>query len=191
MYFDKDVDKSNPWTTLDSKIVYKTPWVKVVEDNVKTPNGDKSIYSYVDKSHVAVAAIPLTANNEVYLVGQYRYPMKEYTWELIEGGSEENEDALTAIKRELKEEGGIVAKKFDVIFEDLHISNSITNERGTIFLVRDFVIEESTPEPTEKLTIKKLPFGEVLNLVYQGKIKDSFSVVGILMAEKFLSNKNK
>ncbi len=190
MYFDDDVDKSSPWITYKSKFAYKNRWLTLREDDVKAPNGQDSTYSYVDKIG-AVGAVAMDPNNNIYLVGQYRYPMKEYTWEIVEGGSEVGESKLDAMKRELKEEAGIIGGKYDVVFDDLHISNSITNERGTLFLVRDFQIEQATPESTEKIVVKKLPFDEVINLIYQEKIKDAFSIIGILMAQKFLINESK
>ena len=114
--------------------------------------------------------------------------MNEYTWEIIEGGIEEGESYLNAIKREIKEEAGITASNYQVLMENVHISNRVTNERGVLYLVRD-VLEEGNkvPDTTEKIIVKKVQFNEAVNLVYQGKIVDLFSIAGILLAAKELN----
>lgn len=187
MNLNNDVDTKNPWVTLSSNILYENQWIKLRKNDVITPRGDNGEYTYIDKKG-AVGAVVLNSKNEIYLVGQYRYAMNEYTWEIIEGGIEEGESYLNAIKREMKEEAGITASNYQVLMENVHISNSVTNERGVLYLVRD-VLEEGNkvPDPTEKIIVKKVPFNEVVNLVYQGKIVDLFSIAGILLAAKELN----
>ena len=187
MNLNNDVDTKNPWVTLSSNILYENQWIKLRKNDVITPRGDKGEYTYIDKKG-AVGAVVLNSKNEIYLVGQYRYAMNEYTWEIIEGGIEEGESYLNAIKREIKEEAGITASNYQVLMENVHISNSVTNERGVLYLVRD-VLEEGNkvPDPTEKIIVKKVQFNEAVNLVYQGKIVDLFSIAGILLAAKELN----
>ncbi len=189
MNLNSDVDTKNPWKTLNSNIVYENQWIKLRKNEVVTPRGNNGEYTYLEKFG-AVGAVVLTPKNEVYLVGQYRYPMNEYTWEIIEGGVEEGEDNLTAIKREIKEEAGLIAGDFKVLMDDVHISNSVTNERGVLYLVRGIKEdnEKIVGDPTEKLVIKKVPFEEAVSLVYEGKIKDAFSIIGILFANKVINN---
>ncbi len=179
------IDEENPWKTLSSKIVYENRWMRVREDQVINPSGGEGIYAFVANDK-AVGAVVLNEKNEIYLVGQYRYTMKEYSWELIEGGVEEGEDYLQAIKRELKEEAGIEAKRFDVLHENLHLSNCFTAERGAMFLVRDIKEGKSTPESTEKLNVKRIPFDEAYTYALNGKIKDAYTIVGIILAKEFL-----
>lgn len=186
MKLNKDVDTTNPWKTKQSSLVYETAWVKVMKNDVISPRGKDCVYSYVDKAD-SVGAVVVNANNEIYLVGQYRYPMDEFTWEIIEGGIEEGESPLEAVKREIKEEAGLKASNHNLILEDFHIANGLTNERGNIFLVTD-IIEEGAQslDPTEKIVIKKVPFDEAVQMVYKGEIKDSYSIVGILLAKNML-----
>ena len=188
MNLNSDVDTKNPWVTLESNLIYKNQWIKFKKDEVITPKGNNGEYTYIDKKG-AVGAVVLNSKNEIYLVGQYRYPMNEYTWEIIEGGVEEGESNLNAIKREIKEEAGITANNYQVLMENVHISNSITNERGVLYLVRDVLEEgDKVPDPTEKIIVKKIPFNEAVNLVYQGKIVDLFSIAGILLANRVLNS---
>ena len=118
----RESDEENPWTTLGSKIVYKNPWITVREDKVIRPDGKEGIYGVVD-TRIATAVVALTPEQEVYLIGQYRYSMNEYTWELIEGGSDPGEDPKNTAIRELREEAGLVAGEFIQLGLDVHVTN--------------------------------------------------------------------
>lgn len=181
-----EVDMSSFWTTINSKVVYKTPWIKVIEDDVKDPNGKDYIYSYVEKSDF-VSAVVLDENHNIYLVGQYRYPVKEFSWEVVQGGIDNNESPLDAAKREVKEEIGVIAKSYELIFENFLSSASLKTTRGNVFLVRG-VLEEGEQhfDPTEKLFVKKVPFKEALKMVCEGKITCVSSCFAILLAAKKL-----
>ena len=130
-----DIDKSSFWKTINSKVVYETPWVRVKEDNVKDPYGNDTIYSYIERQDF-VSAVVLDENDNLYLVGQYRYPIKDYTWEVIQGGVEKGETSLDTVKREVREEAGIIAESYEEIFSDFIAGGSLTNAKGNIFLVR-------------------------------------------------------
>ncbi|MGI6680254.1 MAG: NUDIX domain-containing protein [Bdellovibrionota bacterium] len=191
MKLNDNVDTTNPWVTLKTSVVLETPWFKFRKDDVKTPKGQNGTYSFIEKKGGAGAVI-LNEKNEIFLVGQYRYTMDEYTWEIIAGGIEENEDPLETVKREIKEEAGIIANSYELLIKDLHISNCITSERGVIYLVRDIKeIGLQNLDPTEKIAVKKIPFKEAVSLVYQGEIKDAFSIVGILLANQALNKEKK
>jgi len=116
----------------------------------------------------------------IYLVGQYRFPINQYSWEIPEGGCPANEDSLACAKRELKEEAGIVAQDYQEISR-LHLSNSATNELAIIYLAQNLTFCEPEPEETEILTLKKLSLKEAKKMVQEGKITDAISVVGILL----------
>lgn len=169
----------NPWKFLNSKIVYKNPWITVREDKVIQPNGQEGIYGVVE-ARIATAVVAVTPDNEIYLVGQYRYPTDQYSWEVIEGGAEIGEDPLVAAQRELKEEAGLVANKWSVIVAETHLSNCFTNEKGIIYLAQDLVETMKEPDPTEVLVIKKVPFQKCLAMVDSGEIKDAFSIIALL-----------
>lgn len=177
--------ETNPWKTLSSKQVYKNPWISVREDQVITPNGKPGIYGVVE-SKVATGVVALDDDNNIILVGQYRYPTKVYSWELPEGGAEPSESPLVAIKRELKEEAGISAKNWEPLGDEIHLSNCFTAERAFLFLARNLTQTESSPDETEQLQVKKIPIKEALQMVLNGKIYDALTIIGILRVSRIL-----
>jgi 8-oxo-dGTP pyrophosphatase MutT (NUDIX family) len=180
------MSKSNPWKTLDSKIVYTNPWIRVREDAVLKPNGAPGIYGVVE-TRIATGVVALTENNDIVLVGQYRYPMEEYSWEIIEGGAELEEDPMKAAKRELQEEAGLIASEFSILGPEIHLSNCHSSERGLLYLAKGLTETESSPDDTEILQIKTVPFQEAITMVEKGEIKDSLSIIGIYRAARVLT----
>jgi 8-oxo-dGTP pyrophosphatase MutT (NUDIX family) len=179
----------NPWQTLSSEHIYENPWMSLREDQVINPNGGRGIYGVVSFKNLAIGVVPIDAEGNTYLVGQYRYPLNEYSWEIPEGGGPHGIDALESAKRELKEETGFTAANWTNIGR-VHTSNSVTSEEGYIFLAQDLTPGETEPEETEDLVIKKVPFSEAVRMVMEGEITDSISIAGILKAEKLLQAQN-
>ena len=175
----------SPWRTLSSREVYDNPWIRVREDQVIRPDGKPGIYGVVE-TRIATGVIALTPENEVYLVGQYRYPVNEYSWEIIEGGSDPGEPALEAAKRELREEAGLTAENWKQLGPEFHLSNCFSSEIGIVFLAQGLTLGQADPEGTEILKIKKLPLTQALEMVHSGEIKDSVSIVGLLRAARYL-----
>lgn len=169
----------NPWTTLSTEKIYDNPWILVEEDQVITPGASAGIYGRVSFKNKAVGVIPLDKDGNTWIVGQYRYPLNEYSWEIPEGGCPEGENVIQAGKRELREETGLVAGNWQQILR-LHLSNSVTDEEAFIFLAQDISQMDATPEDTEDLKIKKLPFRDVFKMVMNDEITDAMSVAGIL-----------
>ncbi len=177
--------KENPWKTLSSKVVYKNPWITVREDQVINPNGTPGIYGVVSPK-IAVGVVALTDDNQVYLVGQYRYPTNMYSWEIPEGGVEESESPLNAIKRELQEEAGISASSWQQLGEEIHLSNCYTSERAFLFLARGLTEVPSSPDDTEILQVKKVPLAEAVAAVENSSIVDGLSVIGLLRVARLV-----
>lgn len=176
-YMKKDIE--NPWITLSSEKIYDNPWISLTEHQVINPSGGKGIYGEVNFKNLAIGIIVLDNENNTWLVGQYRYPLKSYSWEIPEGGGPIHIDPLLSAKRELLEETGISAKLWTEV-QRIHLSNSVSDELGIIFLAQDLSYGESEPEETEQLVIRKLPFLEAYNMVLNGEITDSLSVAAIL-----------
>ena len=177
----------NPWTTLSSRTVYTNPWIKVEENQVITPAGKPGIYGKVHFKNIAVGIIPLDTELNTWLVGQYRYTLNEWSWEIPEGGSPENETPLISAQRELKEETGIEATQWEEIMK-IHTSNSVSDEVGYLYIARSLTLGTPEFEGTEAdMKIKKLPFSEALKMVMEGKITDSLSVAGILKVARLLA----
>jgi 8-oxo-dGTP pyrophosphatase MutT (NUDIX family) len=170
----------NPWTTLSSKEIYDNKWIQVVEHQVINPAGGQGIYGKVHFKNKAIGIIPIDNHGNTWLVGQYRYALNAYSWEIPEGGGPLDIDPLESAKRELKEETGITARQWKLLLR-FHTSNSVTDEEGFIFLAEELEFGECALEDTEAdLIVKKLPFTEALAMVMNGEITDSMSVAGIL-----------
>lgn len=172
-------EEKNPWKILDSEVKYENNWIQVVHQNVINPSGGKGVYGTVNFKNIAVGVVPIDKDGNTWLVGQYRFPLNEYSWEIPEGGCPDGEEVMETAKRELKEETGLIAQNWSLISK-LHTSNSVCNEVAYIFLAEEITQSESQPEDTEQLQVKKVPLKEALELVLADKITDSMSVAGIL-----------
>lgn len=173
--------EENPWITHKSEIVYESPWIKVRKDDVSMPSGKPGTYSVVEFKNLAIGILPIDNHYNTWLVGQYRYPLNEYSWEIPEGGGSLSELPVNTARRELIEETGIEANEF-IEFMRLHLSNSATNELAIVFIAKDLKFTEAQPEETEVLQVKKLKLSEAFDWVENGKITDAISVAAIYKA---------
>ena len=178
-------ENKNPWKTLSSKDVYENPWIKVVQNETLNADGGEGIYGVVQFKNIAIGIIPFDEDYNTWLVGQYRYPLNQYSWEICEGGGPIDEDILESAKRELKEELGIVANNWSKLME-MHLSNSVSNELGVIYVAKDLTFHEPEPEEGEVLAIKKVPFQELYQMVMDGEITDSLYVAGTFKAKMLI-----
>jgi 8-oxo-dGTP pyrophosphatase MutT (NUDIX family) len=178
-------EHKNPWQTLSSQTVYENPWIAVRHEDVINPGKGKGIYGVVHMKNKATGVVPVDAEGNTYLVGQYRYTLNEYSWEIPEGGSPMDSDPLESAKRELKEETGFTAAHWTTISR-IHTSNSVTDEEGFIYLAQELTAGETEPEETEELRVWKLPLAEAVNMVMNNRITDSISIAGLLIAARLL-----
>jgi 8-oxo-dGTP pyrophosphatase MutT (NUDIX family) len=175
MAFDETV---NPWRTLGSEKIYDNPWISVREDKVVRPDGERGIYGVVHFKNTAIGILAVE-EDFIYLVGQYRYTLKQYSWEIPEGGCPEGEDLLQAAQRELAEETGLRAEKWEML-GDSHLSNSVSDERAVWFLATGLRQGESKPEGTEQLIVRRVLFSEALSMALTGQITDAISLLAIM-----------
>lgn len=169
----------NPWKTLSAEVRYDNPWIRVEEHKVINPAGNPGIYGTVNFKNRAVAIVPIFANGDTLLVGQFRYPLQEYHWELPMGGAPEGESNLLCAQRELKEETGFSAQNWQ-LFLTMHLSNSITQEQGFSYLATDLQEGDMELEETEDITMKRLPFEAVFQQVMKGEITDAMTVASVM-----------
>lgn len=177
--------EENPWKITSQKNIYDNPWINVTEYQVLNPSGNPGIYGKVHFKNVAIGILPLDADLNTYLVGQYRFPVNRYSWEMPEGGGPEGTDPLESAKRELLEETGLKAGTWTEILQ-IHLSNSVSDELSIIYLARDLAQFEAEPEDTEQLIINKVPFAEVYRMVCDGEITDSMTVAAVLKVQLLL-----
>ena len=180
----------NPWKTLSKKLIYANPWIRVEEHQVINPKGGTGIYGQVHFKNKAIGIVPLDSNLNTWLIGQYRYTLGEYSWEIPMGGGPEKEDLLVSAKRELKEETGLSAAKWTNIMR-IHTSNSVTDEEGYVFMAEELTLGETEFDETEDLQIQKIPFLDAVEKVISGEISDAISIAGILKVEKILKQQGR
>lgn len=178
-------DSTNPWQTLSEREAYANPWIRISHREVLNPSGNPGIYGVVHFKNVAVGVVPLDADGYTWLVGQYRYTLQRYTWEIPEGGGPLGTDPLMAAKRELLEETGITAHRWTPLLE-MHTSNSVTDEYGVAYIAQELEMGEAQPEETEQLHLWRLPFAEVVDMVLNGEITDALSMIAVLKVNEWL-----
>jgi 8-oxo-dGTP pyrophosphatase MutT (NUDIX family) len=174
--------KKNPWTTLSRREIYDNAWINLTEYQVLNPAGKPGIYGKVHFKNKAVGIVPVDEEGNTYLVGQYRYTLDDWSWEIPEGGGHLDGDPLEAARRELREETGLTAGRWTLL-QRVHLSNSVSDEEGFIYLAEELKPGENALDETEAdLKVKKLPLRDAVQMVLEGGITDSLSVIGLLRA---------
>jgi 8-oxo-dGTP pyrophosphatase MutT (NUDIX family) len=172
----------NPWKIIDSNKIYDNPWISLTHYDVINPAGNPGIYGKVHFKNIAIGIVPIDEAGYIWLVGQYRFTINQYSWEIPEGGGPFEEDPLQAARRELLEETGLVADNWQPILE-MHLSNSVTDECSICFLATDLSMKMAMPEETEQIRVKRVPFSEACGMVEAGTITDAVSVAAILKVQ--------
>ena len=175
----------NPWQTLSGAERYDNPWINVTQYEVLNPSGKPGIYGKVHFKNLAIGVIPLDDDMNTWLVGQYRYTIDQYSWEIPEGGGPLGIDPIDSAKRELLEETGLKATRWNEVLR-MHLSNSVSDELAIIYVARGLQQFDPEPEETEQLIVKKVPFEQAYQMVLNGQITDSMSVAGIMRLQLML-----
>lgn len=176
----------NPWKTNSDQIVYQNNWIEVHHQEVTTPAGTPGVYGVVHFKNLAIGIIPLDHQNNTWMVGQFRYPLKKYSWEIPEGGGKIGIDPIESAKRELLEECGILAESWEKLLE-MDLSNSATDEHAILYVARNLSFTQSEPEETEDLQLKKVPFDTLYKMVMTGEIQDAMTVAAVLKLKLVLA----
>ena len=173
----------NPWQNVDQRIVYENPWIRVTHHDVIRPDGQAGVYGVVHYQNLAVGILPIDEDGWTWLVGQYRFALGQYSWEIPEGGCPQDESTLVAAQRELREETGLTAEDWRQIGRS-HLSNSVSDELATIYVATRLTKGQPAPDGTEVLRLRHLPFEEAFRMVLSGEITDAISVMAILLYDR-------
>lgn len=176
---DEAQSPSNPWRTLSARPVYENPWIRVREDQVLRPDGKPGIYGVVEFKNRAVGVLPVEADGSIWLVGQHRYPLNQYSWEIPEGGAPPHETPEQSALRELKEETGLTCGKLELIATS-HLSNSVCDEIAFVYRASGLTHGPSEPEGCERIEVRRFPWDEAWSMLHRAEITDSMSVIAIL-----------
>ena len=171
----------NPWIVKGVTHAFENDWFRIDEHDVTRPDGAKGYYGVIRIRRLAVGVLPIDVDGRVHLVGQWRFPLARYSWEMPEGGAEPGEDARGCAERELAEETGLRAASWTQVLE-MDLSNSLTDERAVMFIATGLRAGEAAPDETEVLRTRSAPFLDVLARVTDGRIRDAMTVATILRA---------
>jgi 8-oxo-dGTP pyrophosphatase MutT (NUDIX family) len=174
-------EDGDPWTVLGVARVWQNAWFAIDKHDVIHPGGAHGEYTVIRPRRLAVGVLPVESDGSVHLVGQWRFPLKRYSWEMPEGGAEPDEAPLDCAQRELEEEAGLKAGAFTLILE-MDMSNSLCDEAAIIYLATELGPGSYQPEATEVLKHKRAHFLDVLAKVESGYIRDSMTVAAVLRA---------
>ena len=178
----KTPDKVGPWRVTEQSVPYDNPWIQVRDHNVIHPDGSPGQYGTVHFKANGVGVLPLDHNGKVWMVGQHRFPLNAYSWEVPEGGSPLGEAPLETAKRELAEETGLKAEQWHSLFKSVALSNSVSDERGWGYLAFGLTSGQSHPEASEELEVEQWPFPLLLARVLSGDVSDSVTQLITLSA---------
>ena len=173
------LDPTNPWTTLESRPVYNNTWIAVREDQILQPDGNPGIYGVVHFKNKAIGVLPVEDDGSIWLVGQHRYPLDMYSWEIPEGGGHGSEDPEESARRELREETGLQADRLELI-SLTHLSNSVSDEVAYLYRATGLTHGASEPEGTERIEVRRVSWEEAWEMIQGGTITDAMSVIALL-----------
>ena len=175
---DNDPVATGPWLRHSRRVAYENQWITIWHDEVTRPDGAPGIYGIVHFANLAVGVLALDDRDRVLLVGQHRYALDQYSWEIPEGGVPDGESAIDGARRELREETGIDASVWRELCRS-HLSNSVSDEFAILFLATGLASGVATPDGTEALETRWAPFDEVLAMTLDGRITDALTVIAV------------
>jgi len=179
------IEKRGPWGVVSQREAYDNRWIRVTHQEVVTPSGTAGIYGTIHFKNRAIGIVPVDGEQHTFLVGQHRFALDQYSWEIPEGGGALDVDPLDSAQRELVEETGLRAAHWRKLLE-CELSNSVSDERAVAFLAWGLEQGRASPDPTEDLVVRRVPLVEAFRMVAAGEITDVLSVVSLQAVELLL-----
>jgi len=173
-------DAANPWRLLASEVVHRNPWFRVRHDRVRRPDGRAGDWYVVETADNA-GVVALDAQGRVCLVGEWVYPLAAYAWAVPSGAVHPGEAPLAAAQRELREETGLTAARWEPLGR-CHLSQGLTPQASYVFLATALRGGPASPEPTERLALAWLPLEEAWARACRGELTDAVTLVGLAWA---------
>lgn len=180
-------DDPKTWTIKSAKTVYSSKWITVREYETIAPTGADAQYGLVHFRNYALGVLPIDDEGCALLVGQQRFPHGRYSWETPQGGGPTEMAPLEGAKRELSEEAGLKAANWMPLLEDVHLSNSVTDEQAFAFIAWDLQPDQSfAKDSSEELSLRRVSFAETVRMAVSGEITDGLTLVMLLKADHLL-----
>jgi len=173
--------RGQPWQRRTVRLVYDNPWIRVEEFDAVAPTGKPALYGLIGMKNMAIGVLPLHADGTITLVGQHRFPLQAYSWEVPEGGGPLDTDPLISAKSELAEEAGLAAAHWQQVLA-FDVSNSVTDEKGFGYLAWDLSPVDLAPDDTEEISLARVPFKQALRLAMSGHMRDLITQTLLLRA---------
>ncbi len=169
------------WGRRTERLVYDNPWITLREYDAEAPTGAHTVYGVVSFKNQAMGVLPIFDDGSIVMVGQARFPLGDYSWEIPEGGAPLGEDPLAGARRELREEAGLEAADWRHVLS-FQLSNSVTDERGQGFIATGLSQVAAEPDATESFALARVPFAEALEQALAGRISDMITLAMLLRA---------
>ena len=179
--WDEPSDRPPPWRSAGESLVFENPWMRLTRHPATAPTGLDCDYVVMRPRNLSVGVLPLHEDGTVTLVGQQRFALMNWSWEMPEGGAPFDEEPLEGARRELAEEAGLSAACWREALK-VEMANSITDERAIAWVAWDLSPAPSEPDPTEVIRVARVPFGDLLREIGRGAVRDMFTVATTLRA---------
>jgi len=179
--WDDGSDRPPPWRDAGSGVIFENPWLRLTRHDATAPTGARADYVVMRPRNLSVGVLPVHDDGTVTLVGQQRFALMNYSWEMPEGGAPFDEDPLAGVQRELAEEAGLAAAHWREALK-AEMTNSITDERAIAWIAWGLTPVPIDPDETEIIHVARVPFGDLLREIGTGAIRDMFTVATALRA---------
>lgn len=179
--WDLDPPARPAWKSVGDETVFENPWMRISAHSATAPTGAPATYVVMRPKNLAAGVLPIHSDGTVTLVGQARFPLANYSWEMPEGGAPYDEDPLEGARRELAEEAGLAAGTWREVLR-MELSNSVTDERAIAWLAWDLSEVATDPDPTEVIALVRVPFMSLIAEIDRGSVRDAFTVATALRA---------